>query len=681
MNNSLNVDPDERHNRRVPPDVPVEICVFTKSAAKAGDATLTKWITLLDNGELHSDGSRCGMATGSVQRLKLGFPREFAGYIGALQSNEAIGLGRLLDGLPDLCEVMTKSQLARLNGTAAPDMVSRSANYFAYKAGELALMLIDVDVKKMSPAARERMDALGGPMKALASLVPALGSVAAVVRKSTSSGVSRTDTGEVFADAGGLHIYVPLFIQDAGTVKAFLDRLDARAWLAGLGWGMIDVVGKFHKRSLVDPSVALPERLVFEANAQLGGLLTQDLVQRTPMVVDGDGGTLVLDDCPELTEAEQDTLRGLLAAERARLIPQAEMAEAGYVEVRTREIRTRKPNMTAAEILRTALSEIKGKLLAESLLVFDNGPGGQAVSVADVLDDPARYVGRPLADPLEGRTYGRATAMLLRNADGHLWVKSHAHGGCGYDLPADPVEVETVQIATPAVQAIQAGCYVQPEIRLEPGALTETVNAGEAALIAAKLDVYQRGPFIVRQGSMRIAVSGGREVSVSSIMRMGDWALTETMTAAAAWKRYDARSQKWVATDAPQNVVKAYRDRAGRWGLPVLAGIVNAPTLRADGSILAEPGYDEATCLLLDFRGVAFPAVPSHPSRDDALAAMEVLADLISTFPFVAEADRSVALSCLLTGAVRVPSPPCPCTPTPRPRPGPAKACWSTSQA
>lgn len=113
----------------------------------------------------------------------------------------------------------------------------------------------------------------------------------------------------------------------------------------------------------------------------------------------------------------------------------------------------------------------------------------------------------------------------------------------------------------------------------------------------------------------------------------------------------------------------------------MLAGIVNAPTLRADGSILAEPGYDEATCLLLDFRGVAFPAVPSHPSRDDALAAMEVLADLISTFPFVAEADRSVALSCLLTGAVRVPSPPCPCTPTPRPRPGPAKACWSTSQA
>jgi len=119
-------------------------------------------------------------------------------------------------------------------------------------------------------------------MKALASLVPALGSVAAVVRQSTSSGIFRIDDGEAFADAGGLHIYVPLFIQDAGTVKAFLNRLDARAWLAGLGWGMIDVVGKFHERSLVDPSVALAERLVFEANAELGGLLTQDLCSGPP---------------------------------------------------------------------------------------------------------------------------------------------------------------------------------------------------------------------------------------------------------------------------------------------------------------------------------------------------------------------------------------------------------------
>jgi hypothetical protein len=56
-------------------------------------------------------------------------------------------------------------------------------------------VLIDVDVKAMPDAVRQRMDELGGALKALAIVLPTLGRVAHVVRRSTSSGLYRLDTG------------------------------------------------------------------------------------------------------------------------------------------------------------------------------------------------------------------------------------------------------------------------------------------------------------------------------------------------------------------------------------------------------------------------------------------------------------------------------------------------------
>ena len=65
------------------------------------------------------------------------------------------------------------------------------------------------------------------------------------------------------------------------------------------------------------------------------------------------------------------------------------------------------------------------------------------------------------------------------------------------------------------------------------------------------------------------------------------------------------------------------------------------------------PGYDRATGLLYDPQGVEFPRIADRPTRDEARAAMALLDDLISTFPFVSKIDRSVALSAILTALVR----------------------------
>jgi hypothetical protein len=87
--------------------------------------------------------------------------------------------------------------------------------------------------------------------------------------------------------------------------------------------------------------------------------------------------------------------------------------------------------------------------------------------------------------------------------------------------------------------------------------------------------------------------------------------------------------------------------------IPVLTGIVEAPTLRPDGTILSEPGYDAATGLLLDTGGVDFPAVPERPTKEDAEEALRLIQDVIRAFPFKDEASKAAGVALMITPNVR----------------------------
>jgi hypothetical protein len=129
--------------------------------------------------------------------------------------------------------------------------------------------------------------------------------------------------------------------------------------------------------------------------------------------------------------------------------------------------------------------------------------------------------------------------------------------------------------------------------------------------------------------------------------------MAEAFTKSATWERFDKRADEWVRTDCPHRIAETYLAREGQWRLPVLTGIINCPTLRPDGSILDLPGYDPQTGLLFDPQDTRFPLLPREPDRAVALRALGFLKDLISTFPFVAEPDRAVALSGILTALIR----------------------------
>jgi hypothetical protein len=84
-----------------------------------------------------------------------------------------------------------------------------------------------------------------------------------------------------------------------------------------------------------------------------------------------------------------------------------------------------------------------------------------------------------------------------------------------------------------------------------------------------------------------------------------------------------------------------------------LYGIVGAPVLRPDGSLLQEPGYDPATCLYLASK-VLLDQVPEEPDGRQVGAARDfLLTTFLGDFPWVSEADKANYLGLLVTPILR----------------------------
>ena len=123
-------------------------------------------------------------------------------------------------------------------------------------------------------------------------------------------------------------------------------------------------------------------------------------------------------------------------------------------------------------------------------------------------------------------------------------------------------------------------------------------KAEDALLEWPEAEIFQRGGQLVCvvETLMKEAVDGvTRDIGALAIQLVSVPQLVEIFTTCAEWQKYDGRSEGWRAVDCPSKMAATYLSRAGRWQLPVLAGIIEAPTLRPDGSILEKPGYDTDT--------------------------------------------------------------------------------------
>ncbi len=79
-----------------------------------------------------------------------------------------------------------------------------------------------------------------------------------------------------------------------------------------------------------------------------------------------------------------------------------------------------------------------------------------------------------------------------------------------------------------------------------------------------------------------------------------------------------------------------------------LTGVIHAPTIRIDGSIIQTSGYDEKSGLYFSPQD-KFPKVPQDPSRDDAREAVAILLEVIRDFPTETDSDKSAWIAMLLS--------------------------------
>jgi hypothetical protein len=200
---------------------------------------------------------------------------------------------------------------------------------------------------------------------------------------------------------------------------------------------------------------------------------------------------------------------------------------------------------------------------------------------------------------------------------------------------------------------------VQRRITCHTGLRHVAADQGLEALGAARIPFYQRGGALVRVCRIKAKTSDKSTIHVPGIVPVRLPLLRRALGQAAYWERLN-KDGEVVRIDPPKEVAEQIAEMIEEWPFPPLAGVIGCPSLRPDGSLLDQPGYDQATGLMLE-NSIRMPPIPMRPSKDQALTALQLLEELLTGFPFstdylngqTIEASRAVALSQLMTPIVR----------------------------
>jgi hypothetical protein len=185
----------------------------------------------------------------------------------------------------------------------------------------------------------------------------------------------------------------------------------------------------------------------------------------------------------------------------------------------------------------------------------------------------------------------------------------------------------------------------RPIVRIKGGDLSDVVDQAEAHLISAEPNIFQKDQQLVYAAADEYEIADGLKAVGLRAFPFSMPSLMEAMGRTSDFRRRKIKSDDWISIDCPQKVAQAYLARVNQWNVPYLVGISTTPVLLPDGRIIAEDGYDLATGILLNKRGVAFPSVPINPTKDQAVAALRLHQEVFKDFPFVDEVGRAVAVA------------------------------------
>ena len=354
-------------------------------------------------------------SSGTAETVKIERLSDIEKVINRLATNQCISTG-VFDS--PKCDIVRDGDLTpELHNQGVR---SRSKKFMVQP--DVGLALLDHDIGPDMPD-HLRCDSPDTLMAILSQAVPELASVAYSGAGSCSNGIRVTATGTAYQGGGGLHLYITIQGVDLEKLRRYLV---VHLWINGLGYIAFARNGAMLERTVIDPTVLSPERLIYEANPVLGAGLTRRARQwqhRDGIPLSGDFDLTA----EEIAKYEQLTAAAKADPEnRAKAEALADRyhearvdALAQHASISREEAAKRIPKQTPAE------REGREQLLQPDDVVEIRG---RRLTVAELLAHGGEYDNLAMPDPVEGAEYGLTTAKFFYNNGISPCIHSFAHG-------------------------------------------------------------------------------------------------------------------------------------------------------------------------------------------------------------------------------------------------------------
>jgi len=193
----------------------------------------------------------------------------------------------------------------------------------------------------------------------------------------------------------------------------------------------------------------------------------------------------------------------------------------------------------------------------------------------------------------------------------------------------------------------------RPVILLKSGAFDKYTAQVEKLLADS---VYVHGHGLVRIGRaaeiLDESAATKREAAQAVCIPVSSgWLRRESMERAKFWK-FDKRAQEWEPKDCPKELADNILDLQAWPSFRQLIAISPLPVLRTDMSVWTHAGYDTVTGVYHQ-PTLTMPAIPSQPTRDDAMTALSRLLEPFDQFPYASREAVAVFLSHVISAVLR----------------------------
>lgn len=560
---------------------------------------LSKKFKLSDSGELVKIGGG-NLVKGKYKIFNAPDPKSFVSLLNTLKPSQATSYGLPKNRVEQGDIVCT--------GGARKGQLTRTRKNFAYPAGP-AWMMFDVDEPGHS------MDQVKEHFR---KAIPGFDNAPTVFAHSSSAFIYKKD--ECLIGEGGKRVYI--LIKDGQDIDRAAKAIADRIKINGTLHYMVSKAGHLLERCLIDEAVYQPERLDFSGKP----LILHPLRQHRPVPEIQNNDAEPLDTAAvisDLDEKQQSILGMMREAEKEKVKDQVIEIRGKWVEKRVEEQEIKADKKLSdweKEKLRTELnSSIQDGTLSENFILYpEKDP---LVTVGEILKDPERWHGKRFADPLEPDYNGDnriATAYLKDEKKPSIW--SFAHGGQRFWLS---IERKVLEYKTGGLPTLVKDCM---------------------GILKSSGVVYQSNKELVR-------VAKGEKYIVTE-----PW-LRNKLDACINFKKEKMmkKGPECFDQDCPGELAKRIIAGVGEWSLHELDKIIDLPVMRKDGSIVAEPGYDPDTNLILlngEYRHIV-EKIPENPTKENVKEALERIWRPFQYFPFKSPVDRGVFLSTILTVPVR----------------------------